>query len=588
MTCSSSGIRASGSAGCGARKRRVATTVPEGATLTSSPTPGPEEPPPPEETARGTDVRITIAPGARLFQSPSTRSIPRELAVGSGSGSGSGSASGSGFRSCWPSPKGGAVDEPEVTVVGAGLAGCEAALQLASRGIRVRLIEQKPLKRTPAQTMDAFCELVCSNSMRGAAIVNAVGLLKEEMRRAGSFIIATADRTAVPAGGALAVDRDLFAAEMTRQVSTHPCITVEGREVTELPQGRPAILATGPLTGDALAAKLEELVGRKHLAYYDAIAPILAADSIDWSRVWKQSRWGKGTPIESATAPPGEEGQREDRDATDGGDEAYVNCPLDEEQYLAFVRALVEADPLAPRPFEDVRYFEGCLPVEVMAKRGEKTLSFGPMKPVGLVDPRTGRRPYAVIQLRPEDGASTAYNMVGFQTRLRHGDQLRIFRTIPGLEEAEFHRLGSVHRNTFIDAPVLLDEDMQLRASPGLYLAGQVAGVEGYVESAAAGMLCAILLAQKLRGEARCAPPPTTALGGILTHLSRPPLHGHAYQPSNLTWAQIPPLADQDRRLKKRARYEKMAERALVDLQAWLEAARLPGLAAAEGGTAAA
>jgi methylenetetrahydrofolate--tRNA-(uracil-5-)-methyltransferase len=457
------------------------------------------------------------------------------------------------------------VDEPVVTIVGAGLAGCEAALQLAARGIGVRLVDQKPLKRTPAQTSDALCELVCSNSMRGAALVNAVGLLKEEMRRAGSFVIATADRTAVPAGGALAVDRDVFAAEMTRQVSTHPRITLEAREVTDLPADRPAILATGPLTGDALAAKLEAIVGRAHLAYYDAIAPIVAADSIDWTKVWKQSRWGKGSTSDVEAA---------DRDADATGDEAYVNCPLDEEQYLAFVRGLVEADPLVPRPFEDVRYFEGCLPVEVMAKRGEKTLAFGPMKPVGLVDPRTGKRPFAVVQLRPEDGAATAYNMVGFQTRLRHGDQLRLFRSIPGLEEAEFLRLGSVHRNTFVDAPVLLDEDMQLRGSPGLYLAGQVAGVEGYVESAAAGMLCAILLAQKLRGEPRQAPPPTTALGGILTHLSRPPIHGGGYQPSNLTWAQIPPLADADRRLKKRARYERMAERALADLAGWIEIMR--------------
>jgi methylenetetrahydrofolate--tRNA-(uracil-5-)-methyltransferase len=494
------------------------------------------------------------------------------------------------------------VSETVVTVVGAGLAGCEAALQLASRGIRVHLLDQKPLKRTPAQTSDAFCELVCSNSMRGAALVNAVGLLKEEMRRAGSFVIATADRTAVPAGGALAVDRDLFAAEMTRQVSTHPNITVEAREVTDFPEGRPTILATGPLTGDALAAKLEALVGRKHLAYYDAIAPILAADSIDHGKVWKQSRWGKGVPVADATAvfdalahdtnaaaqagATAADGATDggDRDAEATGDEAYINCPLDEAQYLAFVRALVEADPLAPRAFEDVKYFEGCLPIEVMAKRGEKTLSFGPMKPVGLVDPRTGRRPYAVIQLRPEDGAATAYNMVGFQTRLRHADQLRIFRSVPGLEEAEFLRLGSVHRNTFVDAPVLLDEDMQLRAAPGLYLAGQVAGVEGYVESAAAGMLCAILLAQKLQGASRSAPPPTTALGGILTHLSRTPLHGHAYQPSNLTWAQIPPLADADRRLKKRARYERMAERALVDLEGWLVGLGPRGA----GGTAAA
>jgi len=476
-----------------------------------------------------------------------------------------------------------------VTIVGAGLAGCEAALQLASRGIQVRLVDMKPIKRTPAQTSDSLCELVCSNSMRGAALANAVGLLKEEMRRAGSFVIATADRTAVPAGGALAVDRDGFAAEMTRQVSTHPNITLEAREVTELPLDRPTILATGPLTSDALAQGIEALVGRTHLAYYDAISPIIAADSIDWTKVWKQSRWGKGVvpndvrepsgtlASEGSPEPHGEasEARGEDADnaADAGGDEAYVNCPLDAGQYETFVKALVDAEKLAPRPFEDTKYFEGCLPVEVMAERGEKTLSFGPMKPVGLTDPRTGRRPHAVVQLRPEDGAATAYNLVGFQTRMKHGDQLRIFRTIPGLEEAEFLRLGSVHRNTFVHAPTLLDDEMQLRSAPGLYLAGQVAGVEGYVESAAAGMLCAIFLAQRLRGLPRNAPPPTTALGGILNHLSRTPEHGAGYQPSNLTWALVPPLEGLQKKLKKRDRYERLATRALADLAPWLATA---------------
>lgn len=475
---------------------------------------------------------------------------------------------------------------PVVTVVGAGLAGCEAALQLASRGISVRLLDMKPQKRTPAQTSDSLCELVCSNSMRGAALANAVGLLKEEMRRAGSFVIATADRTAVPAGGALAVDRDLFAAEMTRQVSTHPHIVLEAREVTELPEERPTIIATGPLTSDALAQRIEALVGRAHLAYYDAIAPIVAADSIDWTKVWKQSRWGKGIVPADVAEPSGQPSQASEGEPADeaaagsgddasneadaGGDEAYVNCPLDAAQYEAFVRALVDAEKLAPRPFEDTKYFEGCLPVEVMAERGDKTLSFGPMKPVGLTDPRTGRRPHAVVQLRPEDGAATAYNLVGFQTRMKHGDQARIFRTIPGLEQAEFLRLGAVHRNTFVHAPTLLDEDMQIRSAPGIYLAGQVAGVEGYVESAAAGMLCAIFLAQKLRGLPRSAPAPTTALGGILTHLSRMPEHKAGYQPSNLTWALIPPLEGVHKKLKKHDRYERLATRALADLAPWL------------------
>ncbi len=447
------------------------------------------------------------------------------------------------------------MEAPRVTVVGAGLAGCEAAFQLAERGVPVTLVEMKPKKRTPAQTSDHFAELVCSNSMRGAALSNAVGLLKEELRRVGSLVLKTADATAVPAGGALAVDRERFGVEMTRAVHEHPNITVEAREVGSVPEARPVILATGPLTSDALAASLAAIVGAEHLAYYDAIAPIVSAESIDWAKVFKQSRWGKGSGGE-----PGE------GTATDGGDEAYVNCPFDEEQYQGFVRALVESEKTPARDFEEPKYFEGCLPCEVMAERGEQTLSFGPMKPVGLTDPRTGRRPHAVIQLRPEDQAATAYNLVGFQTRMKYADQLRVFRMIPGLEEAEFLRMGSVHRNTFVDAPKLLDETMQLRAAPGVFLAGQVSGVEGYVESAAGGFLCALLLAQRLRGVAFTPPPVTTALGGILTHLTRP---NDRYQPSNITWAHVPPLEGKERRLKKRDRYEAMSRRALADLDAW-------------------
>ena len=442
-----------------------------------------------------------------------------------------------------------------VLVVGGGLAGCEAAFQLAERGVRVRLAEMKPLRRTPAQTTDHLAELVCSNSMRGAALGNAVGLLKEELRRAGSLVMRCADLTAVPAGGALAVDRERFAEEITRAIAGHPNITLERREVTELPADRPVILATGPLTSDGLATSIAAAVGAQHLAYYDAIAPIVSAESIDWSRVWKQSRYGKGSPA------AGEGGE------ADLGDEAYVNCPFDEAQYKAFVRALVASEKVPAREFEEARYFEGCLPCEVMAERGEQTLSFGPMKPVGLVDPRTGRRPYAVVQLRPEDQAATAYNLVGFQTRMKYADQLRVFRMIPGLEEAEFLRMGSVHRNTFVNAPELLGPGMELRATPGVHLAGQISGVEGYVESAAGGLLCAVLLAQRLRGQPLRPPPETTALGGILTHLSRPQPR---YQPSNITWAHIPPLEGVSRKLKKRARYEAMAERALRDLEGWL------------------
>lgn len=454
----------------------------------------------------------------------------------------------------------------ETLIVGGGLAGCEAAWQLAERGVSVRLVEMKPNKRTPAQLGDGLAELVCSNSLRGASLGNAVGLLKEELRRSGSLVIRVADATAVPAGGALAVDREQFSQAMTEAVLHHPRITVEHREVTEIPTDRPVMLATGPLTSDALAAALASAVGAENLAYYDAIAPIIAADSIDASKVWRQSRWGKGVlPAGEANDAPAEGSG----DATDGGDEAYINCPFDKEGYLAFVRALVDAEKVAPRAFEEPRYFEGCLPCEVMAERGERTLAFGPMKPVGLVDPRTGRRPYAVIQLRQEDAAATAYNLVGFQSRMKIPDQLRVFRTVPGLEHAEFLRYGAVHRNTFIDAPKLLDETMQLRGMPGVFLAGQLAGVEGYVESAAAGFVCALLLADRLRGAPLCPPPPTTALGGILTQLRREPLGKARYQPSNLTWAHLPPIEGVSRKLGKRVRYEAMAARALDDLARW-------------------
>jgi methylenetetrahydrofolate--tRNA-(uracil-5-)-methyltransferase len=433
-----------------------------------------------------------------------------------------------------------------VTIVGGGLAGCEAAYQCAERGLSVVLLEQKPHKRTPAQNGDGLAELVCSNSMRGAALSNAVGLLKEELRRAGSLVMAVADRTKVPAGGALAVDRERFSAEMTAAIGAHPRIRIVAGEVTAIPSERPTILATGPLTGDALAADIAKSVGAQHLAYYDAIAPIISAESIDWDKVFRQSRYDKGE---------------------DGDEAAYVNCPFDEAGYRSFVAAVVGAEKVPARSFEEVRYFEGCLPIEVMAERGEMTLAFGPMKPVGLVDPRTSARPYAVVQLRPEDQAATAYNLVGFQTRMTWGDQARVLRTIPGLESAEFLRFGSVHRNTFLHAPELLDDTMQLLACPGVFVAGQLSGVEGYVESTAGGLLCARFLADRLAGRAISRPPPTTALGGICTHLSR---KVPRYQPSNITWAHLPPLPNL--RLRKRDRYEAMSERALADLDAWLGA----------------
>ncbi len=433
-----------------------------------------------------------------------------------------------------------------VTIIGAGLAGSEAALQLAARGYRVRLLEQKPLQRTPAQTSDSFCELVCSNSFRGAALSNAVGLLKQEMRWLGSFVMKAADATRVPAGGALAVDRDAFSELMTRWVRESSSIEVIAGSVECLPDERPLLIATGPLTGDALARDIARTIGAEHLAYYDAIAPIVTADSIDWSKVFMASRWDKGDSPED---------QR-----------AYVNCPLDRAQYEAFVAALLAGQKVQPKSFEDVRYFEGCLPVEVMAERGPRTLAFGPMKPVGLTDPRTGRWPYAVVQLRSEDVAHTAYNMVGFQTRLTWGEQQRIFRTLPGLEQAEFARYGAIHRNTFINAPRLLDGTLQLRARPGVYFAGQITGSEGYVEGAASGWLAAWFMAAALQGRSPIPPPPSTAHGGLLTQMQRNP---DDYQPSNITFSHLPPW--QGARLQKRAKYEALAVRALTELRDWMQ-----------------
>jgi methylenetetrahydrofolate--tRNA-(uracil-5-)-methyltransferase len=440
-----------------------------------------------------------------------------------------------------------ALGRAEVVVVGAGLAGSEAALQLAQHGADVVLYEQKTLKRTPAQSSDYCCELVCSNSFRGAALTNAVGLLKEEMRRLGSFVMRTADAVRVPAGGALAVDREKFARAMTELLRAEPRIRIEAVEVLEIPDSRPVVIATGPLTGDALAKDIERRVGAP-LAYYDAIAPIVSADSIDWSAVFVASRYDKGETAED---------QR-----------AYVNCPMDKAQYDAFVNQILVAKKIEPRDFEDVRYFEGCLPIEVMAARGPMTLAFGPMKPVGLVDPRTGKRPYAVVQLRAEDEARTAFNIVGFQTRMTWAEQARVFRAIPGLGEAEFFRYGAVHRNTFVDAPRVLDGALGLNGDPGVLFAGQISGTEGYVESAAMGFIAAQILAARIHGRDFELPPATTAHGGLLSHLSRP---ASPYQPSNITFSHLPPLLGS--KLKKRARYEALAARALADLDTWMKRA---------------
>jgi len=389
--------------------------------------------------------------------------------------------------------------------------------------------------------------------------MNAVGLLKEEMRRLGSEVMRSAEHCRVPAGGALAVDRERFAAEVTAKLKAHPLIEVVAERVDALPAARPLIVATGPLTSDLLARDIAAHIGSAELAYYDAIAPIISADSIDWDKVFIASRYDKGE--------------------TEEDQKAYVNCPLDKEQYQTFVGELVAARKVAPKPFEDVRYFEGCLPIEVMAERGEQTLSFGPMKPVGLVDPRTGRRPAAVVQLRMEDEAGSAYNLVGFQTRMAWPDQLRVFRTIPGLENAEFLRYGAIHRNTFIQAPKCLDETFQLRSHPGLYFAGQITGTEGYVESAAGGLMVAHFVAAGLLGKSVTLPPKSTALRGLIVHTQR---NAETYQPSNITFAHLAPW--EGSRLKKRAKYEAMAQRALVDLDLWGKA-EWPGFVSTQAPT---
>jgi methylenetetrahydrofolate--tRNA-(uracil-5-)-methyltransferase len=433
-----------------------------------------------------------------------------------------------------------------ITVVGGGLAGSEAAFTLARAGVDVLLLEMKPGRRSPVQRLDGLAELVCSNSLRSDDPQNAVGLLHEELRRAGSLVLACADACRVPAGGALAVDREAFSARVTAALLAHPRVRVERREVQELPGGPdPAILATGPLTSEPLAAALAAVVG-PGLAFYDAIAPVVTDESVDRTVAFAASRWGKGE-----------------------GDD-YLNLPLDEGSYRAFVEALLSGEKVEPHAFEEPRYFEGCLPIEVMAARGLDVLRFGPMKPVGLPDPRTGRWPHAVVQLRREDVAGTAWNLVGFQTRLTWPEQKRIFRTfLPGLAQAEFQRLGQVHRNTFVDAPRVLAPDQSLRARPHLFLAGQITGVEGYVESAASGLVTARAVLDRLAGREFRPPPPATALGALHRHVTgvaHP--EGLDYQPSNVVFALFPPLTGRHR--GKAARKEAYVERARKDLQEWI------------------
>jgi methylenetetrahydrofolate--tRNA-(uracil-5-)-methyltransferase len=425
-------------------------------------------------------------------------------------------------------------------IVGAGLAGCEAAWQLAQAGCDVVLYEMKPLRFSPAHQSEGLAELVCSNSFRSAEPETGIGLLKLEMAELGSLVMDVAKGVEVPAGKALAVDRELFSREMTRRIEAHPRITLVRREITSLAeldgQGYAALIVTaGPLASDALSSDLARIVGQDSLAFYDAIAPIVLTESVDMNVAFWASRY----------AP-------EDKD--------YLNCPMNEEEYLAFVRALVAGEKVAPREFEKEIHFEGCLPIEVMAERGEMTLAFGPLKPVGLIDPRTGGQPHAVVQLRAENREKTAMNMVGFQTKLKYGEQKRIFATIPGLAHAEFLRMGSIHRNTYVLAPEVLTPTLELRARPGTCLAGQISGVEGYLESAATGLWLGLFLAGK-----RDLPPVETAMGALLGHLRTPAKH---FQPSNVHFGLMPAL---NRKAPKKKRKELYAQRAREVWKKWME-----------------
>jgi methylenetetrahydrofolate--tRNA-(uracil-5-)-methyltransferase len=428
--------------------------------------------------------------------------------------------------------------------VGGGLAGSEAAWQLAERGHDVVLHEMRPVRGTEAHKTDRLAELVCSNTFKSTETVNAHGLLKAEMRLLGCMILECADEARVPGGSALTVDRELFSAAVHVRVTSHPRVAVVREEMVSLPS--PGIVATGPLTSDALAAAIRARLGVESLAFYDAIAPIVSADSIDYDVVFRASRYGKETM----------DGE------TDG---AYLNCPMSREQYEAFLDALTAADQATAHEFDAVPYFEGCMPAEEMARRGRETLRFGPMKPVGLVDPRTGREAHAVVQLRMEDRGGRMWNLVGFQTRLRYPEQQRVFRMIPGLEGAEFLRFGSIHRNSYVNAPASLAPHLALRDEPQTLFAGQLTGVEGYTESTATGMLAGINLARLLAGEEPVLPPPTTMLGALYRYLREAdPRH---FQPMNANFGLVDDLGA---RVKdKRARKERLAERALADLGEW-------------------
>ncbi len=422
-----------------------------------------------------------------------------------------------------------------VTVIGAGLAGCEAAWALAERGFAVKLIDMKPGAKSAAHSSDTFAELVCSNSLRSNGLDNAVGLLKAEMRLLGSLAMEAAEISRVPAGSALAVDRVKFSEYITERLREHPNIDIVCEELTELP-GAPAIVATGPLTGGALADSIAKIA--KALSFFDAAAPIVSAESLDFNELFAQSRYDKG-------------------------DADYLNSAMDKEQYFAFMRALISAEQVTLRGFEGKEVFEGCMPIETLAKRGEMALAFGPLRPVGLRDPKTGKRPFAVVQLRREDLAGESYNLVGFQTNLKFNEQKRVFSMLPGLKNAEFLRYGVMHRNTFFESPGFLGDDFQVIERPGLYFAGQITGVEGYVESAANGLWLGLSLAAAIQGKNLPQPPETTAMGALLRHLQTPAKH---FQPSNVQYGLMPELGERTRKESRKTRY---AARGRAAFEAW-------------------
>lgn len=423
-----------------------------------------------------------------------------------------------------------------VTIIGGGLAGSEAAYQAVKRGCGVTLIEMKPARFSPAHTMEGLAELVCSNSLKSESLENASGVLKEEMRICGSLIIKAAEASRVPAGNALAVDRKAFSDYVTR-VLTDAGVEIARREVADIPEARPLVIATGPLTSGPLAGAIAKLISSSNLYFYDAVAPIVYRDSIGMDKAFMASRYGKG------------------------GDD-YINCPLDEDEYRRFVEALLAAEMVQPREFEEMKCFEGCMPIEVMARRGPDTLMFGPMKPVGLVDPRTGKRPCAAVQLRRENIEGTLYNIVGFQTRMTFPEQRRVLGLIPGLERAEFARFGKLHRNSYIDSPRLLTPAQALRTDGALFFAGQITGVEGYCESSASGLLAGMNACRRAMGQAPVCPPPTTVMGALVRHISSE--RDTAFTPMNANFGLLPPLKGRDRR-------DRLARRAVDEMRAWME-----------------